>query len=161
LKPIRSKTFANTQKINAAVAGGKLLPKSELQTILAKIEALASRKSIAEVLLKTIADKDVASAIQQYHDLKATQSSAYEFGESELRIVKYQLASMNRVKDSIEICKLWVEVYPKSDNGYAALAEAYLTAGDKELAMKNCQKALELNPKNTNAVGMFKKLQAS
>ena len=31
--------------------------------------------------------------------------------------------------------------------------------GDKELAIKNYEKSLELNPKNTNAAEMLKKLK--
>ena len=34
--------------------------------------------------------------------------------------------------------------------------EAYLTNGDKELAMTSYKKSLELNPSNTNAIEMLK-----
>jgi urease alpha subunit len=43
---------------------------------------------------------------------------------------------------------------------YDSLGEAYMANGDKELASKNYRKSLELNPKNTNAVEMLKKLAA-
>jgi hypothetical protein len=34
-----------------------------------------------------------------------------------------------------------------------------LEIGDKELAIENYQKSLELNPKNANAIAMLKKLK--
>ncbi len=34
-----------------------------------------------------------------------------------------------------------------------------MTKGDKEAAIRNYEKSLELNPKNTNAVEMLKKLR--
>jgi len=52
-----------------------------------------------------------------------------------------------------------VEVYPQSNNVYDSLAEAYMVNGDRELAIKNYEKSLELNPKNSNAVEMLKKLR--
>jgi cytochrome c-type biogenesis protein CcmH/NrfG len=42
---------------------------------------------------------------------------------------------------------------------YDSLGEAYMTNGDKERAIKNYQKAVELNPQNTNAIEMLKKLR--
>jgi hypothetical protein len=35
-----------------------------------------------------------------------------------------------------------------------------MNAGQKELAIKNYEKSLELNPGNTNAVEMLKKIRA-
>jgi hypothetical protein len=35
-----------------------------------------------------------------------------------------------------------------------------MTNGDKELAIRNYEKAVELNPQNTNAAEMLKKLRA-
>lgn len=47
--------------------------------------------------------------------------------------------------------KLNVEMYPQSFNTYDSLREAYRAHGDKDLAVANYKKSLELNPKNTNA----------
>jgi cytochrome c-type biogenesis protein CcmH/NrfG len=52
-----------------------------------------------------------------------------------------------------------VELYPQSANVYDSLGEAYMKNGDKELAIENYQRALELNPANTNAVEMLKRLR--
>ena len=39
----------------------------------------------------------------------------------------------------------------QASNTYDSLGEAYMTHGDKELAITNYKKSLELNPKNTGA----------
>jgi len=44
-------------------------------------------------------------------------------------------------------------------NAYDSLAEAYMLSGNKELAIKNYEKSLELNPQNTNAAEQLKKLK--
>ena len=49
--------------------------------------------------------------------------------------------------------------YPNASNPYDSLGEAYMTAGKKELALKNYEKSVELNPNNKNGVEMLKKLK--
>ncbi len=39
-------------------------------------------------------------------------------------------------------------LYPKSENVYDSLAEAYLKSGQIDSAKKNYQKVREINPKN-------------
>jgi tetratricopeptide (TPR) repeat protein len=149
--------IANTRKIAAVVVAGKYYSRSSLDEMLAKIEVLANQISIAETLLKTINGKGIQSAVEQYHNLKATQPDAYDFSEEELNSLGYQLLQMKKIKEATEVFKLNVEVYSQSYNVYDSLAEAYMVSGDKELAIKNYEKSLELNPKNSNAVKMLKK----
>jgi hypothetical protein len=59
--------------------------------MLREAEALAARKPIGELLSKTIAEKDVESAIKQYHELRSTQPRTYNFDEIELNDLGYQL----------------------------------------------------------------------
>jgi tetratricopeptide (TPR) repeat protein len=66
---------------------------------------------------------------------------------------------MDKLKEAIEIFKLNVEQFPKSANVYDSLGEGYMLNGDKELAIKNYKKSLELNPKNTSATNALKKLE--
>jgi tetratricopeptide (TPR) repeat protein len=61
-------------------------------------------------------------------------------------------------EQAIEIFKLDVGLFPKSANSYDCLAEAYMKAGNNELAIKNYKKSLELNPKNDNAKNMLEQL---
>jgi tetratricopeptide (TPR) repeat protein len=114
------------------------------------------KRPVAEALLPIIAEKGIESALQNYRTLK--QSSDYYVSESQLNSLGYQLLSMKKVREAIEIFKLNVEAYPQSANVYDSLGQAYMTNGDKELAIRNYQRAVELNPQNTNAVEMLKKL---
>jgi len=150
--------IANTRKISSVVYGGKFFPRAALDKMLADVETLAARQPIGEVLAKTIREKDAAAAVQQYHELKATQPSGYDFSENELIELGYQLLRQKKIQDAIEIFKLSVEDYPKSYNTWDSLAEAYMDHGDNDLAIKNYNKSLELNPNNTNAVKKLKLL---
>jgi tetratricopeptide (TPR) repeat protein len=115
--------------------------------------------SIAEVLLKTIDEKDIEAAIAQYRDLKARQAKVYDFDEQELNRLGYQLLQGKKLKEAVELFKLNVEAYPQGFNTYDSLGEAYMASGNNELAIWNYKKSLELNPQNTGAVAMLKRLE--
>ena len=150
----------NVRKISALVYDGNYYSRETLDALLAKAEELASRKSIGEALAQTIAAQGIDAAVAQYHDVKSKQASAYDFSEGELNTLGYQLLQMKKMKEAIRIFQLNVEAYPRSGNVYDSLAEAYMDNGDKELAIANYQKSLQLDPANTNAVEMLKKLMA-
>jgi CubicO group peptidase (beta-lactamase class C family) len=119
------------------------------------------KQSIAEVLMKTFTERgDVAAVVRQYRELKATQGANYSFAEGELNTLGYQLLGAKKVKEAIEIFKLNVEAYPQAANPYDSLGEAYLTAGERELALENYRKAVALNPQNSNAVAIIKNLES-
>ncbi len=69
------------------------------------------------------------------------------------------LMGNGRLQDAITIFKLNVAEYPQAANPYDSLGEAYMKAGNKELAIWNYRKTLALEPKNQNAVEMLKKLE--
>jgi len=117
------------------------------------------KMSIIPTLEKTINDKGVEAAIAQYRDLKAKQAAIYDFIEPELNTLGYRLLRAGKTKEAVEIFKLNVESYPQGFNTYDSLAEAYLNLNERELAIANYKKSLELNPKNTNAIEALKKLE--
>ncbi len=114
--------------------------------------------SIVSVLDKTIAEKGIEAGIAQYRELKAKQAATYDFAEPELNRLGYQLLRTGKTREAIEIFKLNVEAYPQGFNTYDSLAEAYSTINERELAAQNYKKSLELNPNNTNAAEILKRL---
>jgi tetratricopeptide (TPR) repeat protein len=70
----------------------------------------------------------------------------------------YQLLRSGKTKEAIEIFKLNVEAYPQRFNTYNSLADAYLNSNEREPAIQNYKKSLELNPNNTNATEKLKQL---
>lgn len=114
---------------------------------------------LAAALLKIIEDKGIEAGLAQYRDLKTRQPKVYDFGEPELNQLGYQLMQAKKLKEAIEIFKLNVEAYPQGFNTYDSLGEAYMMSGNTELAIQNYKKSLELNPQNTGAVDMLKRLE--
>lgn len=118
------------------------------------------RPSIAEPLLETLIRADAIAAISQYKALKRSNTQEYGFQENALNVLGYYLLDRERVGEAIDIFKLNIEEYPEAFNVYDSLGEAYMGNGDNALAMQNYERSLTLNPNNTNAVEMLKKLSS-
>lgn len=117
----------------------------------------------SDMLLAQIAGKGIDAAVKHYHDMKRTQSKKLNFNEPErtLNVIGYAFLRQRKIKEAIGVFKLNVELFPKSANVYDSLGEGYFENGEKELAVQNYERSLELDPKNTSAVEMLKKLRGT
>jgi CubicO group peptidase (beta-lactamase class C family) len=101
----------------------------------------------------------VTEAIEAYRRIKSEKPANNTVQEARLNELGYTLLRDKRLAGAIAVFKLNVELYPKSANVYDSLGEAYAENGEKELAIANYKKALELDPNNKGAATMLKKLQ--
>lgn len=83
----------------------------------------------------------------------------YHLSEEYINAAGYALISYNKLNEAIELFKFLVEQYPQSANAYDSLGEAYMKAGNNELAIESYEKSLELNPDNENARKVLQQLQ--
>jgi CubicO group peptidase (beta-lactamase class C family) len=97
-------------------------------------------------------------AIEAYKQIKREKPNINVVAEERLNMVGYTLLGQKKIAEAIAIFKVNVELYPQSSNVYDSLGEAYMVSGNKELAIVNYKKSLELNPKNEGAVTALKKL---
>jgi tetratricopeptide (TPR) repeat protein len=98
-------------------------------------------------------------AIEAYKKIKQEKPNNNAVAEERLNTLGYVLLQQRKIAEAIGLFKANVALYPQSANTYDSLAEAYMVNGNKELAIANYRKSLELNPQNSNAVAMLKKLE--
>jgi hypothetical protein len=103
--------------------------------------------------------KGTQSALERFTAMKKSELEGQKVNESSLNELGYLLLFANQLQDAIAVFQRNVQEYPQSSNVYDSLAEAYMDAGQKELAIANYEKSLQLDPKNQNAVNMLKKLR--
>jgi cytochrome c-type biogenesis protein CcmH/NrfG len=118
-----------------------------------------SYKSQGRVLLKNIRAKGVVAALDEYRQWRQGRAPAEVVNENQMNSIGYELLNANLVKDAIEVFKQNVSDYPQSSNVYDSLGEAYMVNGDRELAIKNYERSVELAPGNTNGIETLKKLR--
>jgi Flp pilus assembly protein TadD len=79
--------------------------------------------------------------------------------ETTLNTLGYTLLQEGNTRDAISAFQRNAQEYPQSANMYDSLGEAYMKAGQKDLAITNYEKALQLDPKNKTAPEALKKLK--
>ena len=89
------------------------------------------------------------------------KDSGFNLPEDDANDLGFILMRDNKKKEAVEIFKFNLAKFPNSANAYDSLAEGYEATGEKELAIKNFKKAVELNPKNTYAADRVKELEKS
>ncbi|HEY4357656.1 MAG TPA: serine hydrolase [Acidobacteriaceae bacterium] len=101
--------------------------------------------------------RGVAPTMQDF----APQLAKGEISEGAVNSAGYMLLREKKYPEAIEVLKQNVTLHPASSNGYDSLGEAYMDAGEKDLAIKSYEKALELDPGASGAKAMLAKLRAT
>ena len=105
-------------------------------------------------------DGDFEKAISIYKSMKESGSNRKMLNEFVINQVGYALLRERKFDSALALFNLNTEFYPNSSNVYDSLGEAYMLKGDKQLAIDNFQKSLDLDPGNDNAVQMINKLKS-
>jgi CubicO group peptidase (beta-lactamase class C family) len=99
---------------------------------------------------------DRALAIAQ--DLKQ-RDTAFVMPETDLNDLAFILLGKNMKRQAVDVFKYNLTTNPTSADAYEGLAEGYDDIGDKELALENFKKSVDLNPNNHYAADRVKKLE--
>ena len=100
-----------------------------------------------------------SEAIDGYRKIRQETPDNVAVQENRLNGIGYALLQQKKLPEAIALLSLNVEFYPKSANVYDSLAEAYMRHGEKDRAIANYKKSLELNPKNSGAREKLKQLE--
>lgn len=116
-------------------------------------------KLLAKRLERDIEDNGIEAAIKAFEAGKTGGAGTYHFTEDQINRLGYRFLGSGRLQEAIAVFELNVREFPGAFNTYDSLGEAHMTAGNKELAIKNYKKSIELNPNNTNGLDMLKRLE--
>ena len=104
-------------------------------------------------------DKNTSEAEKKVYSSLEIALNKKLFGEPDINVLGYEFLGNKKTALAITIFKFNTEKFPESSNVWDSLGEAYMINGDKELAISNYKKSLELNPDNENAEQMIEKMQ--
>ncbi len=139
-------------------AGDVIPPNAELIYDTYLINVGKSKEQFIDTLYTLILKNETDTAVAFYHKLYETKRDQYNFNEDQLNILGFKLLVKERKDEAIRMLNLNIEMHPKSPNAYDSLGEAYLRLGNNDLALKNFQKALALDPHNSIAKYEVKKI---
>jgi len=107
---------------------------------------------------------DIASSqnyknISQLYDSTVKKHHSFKIPEDILNTLGLQLVfNPNTSEQGINVLLFATNLYPNSANLFDSVAEGYLFIGNKEKAIENFKKSLELNTQNQNAINRLKQL---
>ncbi len=112
------------------------------------------------VLVRLISSqRGVERALREYAWLREHRSEL-RFNPGDLNGWGYALLKQARVTDAITVFTANVSYYRENGYAYDSLGEAYFVAGDRENAIRNYRRSLELAPDNDNAREYLTRLEA-
>ena len=88
----------------------------------------------------------ISTAVELFNSKRELDPAWAPLSEVRMNTVGYRYLQVGKVQEAIELFKINVTAYPESANTYDSLGEAYMINGDKELAVQNYRKSLEINP---------------
>ena len=118
------------------------------------------KKSAAVELSKLIKEKGIKPALEEFSKMKDNKKE-YLIMEREMNQLGYFLLQDGKISEAVSVFKLNVDLYPESGNVYDSYAEALAASGDKEGAIKNYRKSVELDPGNVHGAEELKKLEGN
>ena len=97
---------------------------------------------------EALTEGGVELALKRFREFKVEPVNKYAATEEPLLIAGQRLLNEKKPEHALALFKLNAEEHPHSFRSYHALGEAYFRSGDKEQAVRNFVKSLELNPRN-------------
>lgn len=80
--------------------------------------------------------------------------------KAHLRSAVAMMEQMERYDDGIELAQTFTEIFPESSEGYWNMGAMYLEKEDKENAMKYLDKAMSIEPDNSQLKELYEKAEA-
>ncbi len=157
-KDVAALQSENVLKDWAAYEGGTTTSDQWIRYIANAVQNKKPKNPAAVELYYALKQGGADSAVSAWYRLKKNRPDQYSFSEAQLVIFGYYLLEKDKIQDAIKIFQLYIDEFPESWNAYDSMGEAHMMNNDKEQARKYYRKSLELNPDNTNAEEMLKKL---
>jgi glyoxylase-like metal-dependent hydrolase (beta-lactamase superfamily II) len=118
-------------------------------------------ESASNALETAIEEKGAKAAVAELTADRAQDPDKYYFLEFEFNALGYRFLGEERYEEAIAVFAMNVDVHPESWNVYDSLGEAYMKSGKHDLAVRNYDKSLELNPDNENGRRMLNEIHTA
>jgi len=118
-------------------------------------------KQITDVVTDAAASGGAAGGLAKYRELreKFYGGQSYDFSENGLIATAQRALAAGKPEDALTYLQANVEYYPKSARTYVLMSQAHMAKQDKAGAMKDLEKAIEIDPNNAQAKAQLETLR--
>jgi tetratricopeptide (TPR) repeat protein len=110
------------------------------------------------IVKKTIREEGLDAAHDKFLELWNNRALDLERTEADLNSLGYEYLGEDKIEEALMVFELNVETFPESWNVYDSYGEALIKNGNKEAAIENYSKSIEMNPENENGKAMLEKI---
>ena len=116
---------------------------------------------ITDIVTEAGAGGGATAGLAKYRELRTQYygGQEYDFSENSLLTIAQRAMTAKNPDAAIAYLRANLEYYPKSARTYAAMAQARNARGDKQGAISDLEKAVELDPKNPQARNQLQQLK--
>ena len=134
---------------------------NNIDTAMQAILEYKPQKSLREIAIELFQANDLKSFRSKAIEYKNNPVNIYQSIEAEINAFGYRLIQLQKMDEAIEMFKLNVELYPNSANVYDSLGDAYEQKGNKAEAIKNYEKALQIDSTYPSSVEALRRLKGN
>lgn len=118
----------------------------------------APEAEVMDRLAPVFATRDPARISIAFRAMGEYGRPAADIVESSINAMGYEHLNKGEIKQAISVFELNIETFPTSANTWDSLAEAVMSKGDHDSAIRYYQKSVELDPGNSNALKKIEQL---
>jgi tetratricopeptide (TPR) repeat protein len=110
-------------------------------------------KQIADIVTEAGASGGATAGLAKFKELreKFFGGQSYDFSEGSLVVIAQRANAAQKADDALVYLQANLEYYPKSVRTYLTISAVHNAKGDKDAAIKDLEKALQLDPQNAQA----------
>jgi tetratricopeptide (TPR) repeat protein len=118
-------------------------------------------KQLTDIVTDAAATGGSTAGLAKYKELreKFYGGQSYDFSENGLLQIAQRAQTASKADDALAYLQANLEYYPTSSRTYAAMAPIKNAKGDKAGAIKDLEKAIELDPNNGQAKAQLENLR--
>ena len=121
---------------------------------------LQATRQALEASAKLVEEGEAAEARRIVGASLSAALEARVLDEAGINRLGYDELQAGRVAPSVAVFQFNAETFPESSNVWDSLGEALMEQGEYERAIQHYQKSLELDPGNSNATEMIRRMRA-
>ena len=122
---------------------------------------VAIPRQLADIVTDAAGAGGAAAGLAKYRELRAQHygGQSYDFSETGLLVAAQRATAAGKTDEALAYLQANLEYFPRSARTYLLMSQVHMTKSDKAAAIKDLEKAIEIDPNNGQAKARLQQLK--